>query len=165
MQSYFGLTSIFLKLKQQFCIPLRNELLLIISKEQGAAKIFLTFFWNLLIYLLWWSTFDGHYYFCLFYFLTPISRGRYLIPLTCRANGELKRTQQKQCAITLWFFAEHGSWYDKIESDHTYTLYNSIIKFRIIRKITSYQIRNKLYVSTREQGGKYNAILDNMFPK
>ena len=102
--------------------------------------------------------------FCLFYFLTPISRGRYLIPLTCRANGELKRTQQKQCAITLWFFAEHGSWYDKIESDHTYTLYNSIIKFRIIRKITSYQIRNKLYVSTREQGGKYNAILDNMFP-
>ena len=68
--------------------------------------------------------------FCLFYFLTPISRGRSLIPLTCRANGELKRTQQKQCAITLWFFAEQGSWYDKIEFDHTCTINSSIIKFK-----------------------------------
>ena len=134
------------------------------AQEQEALNNFLAFL-KLADLSFMMKHFDGHYFFCLFYFLTPISRGRYLIPLTCRANGELKRTQQKQCAITLWFFAEHGSWYDKIESDHTYTIYNSIIKFKIIRKITSYQIRNKLYVSTREQGGKYNAILDNMFPK
>ena len=75
---------------------------------------------------IWWTLL----FFCLFYFLTPISRGRYLIPLTCRANGELKRTQQKQCAITLWFFAEQGSWYDKIEFDHTCTINSSIIKFK-----------------------------------